>query len=194
MYVINDLLLTDEMNNKTRKEFLNKNKVQLERIEWLVTSLLKMSRLDSGSVILNHHKVVAKDVQRVKESKSEKTIALRKLMRLAGLNENMCQHHLDEMDDDYDDMRDNVYKTPLDENDEDYEDDDESGEEQGYYDHGDFMDDVSETLESMLLEKFPNVEIYSEDKFVLNIESNYEEIADCARDILMKTLAYMKTL
>ncbi len=62
MYVINDLLLTDEMNNKTRKEFLNKNKVQLERIEWLVTSLLKMSRLDSGSVILNHHKVVAKDL------------------------------------------------------------------------------------------------------------------------------------
>lgn len=151
------------------------------RLAGVKQEVLKITRL------FFDHKVVAKDVQRVKESKSEKTIALRKLMRLAGLNENMCQHHLDEMDDDYDDMRDNVYKAPLDEN-------DEESDDQGYYRHESFMDDISETLENMLIEKFPDVEIYSEDKFVLNIESNYEEIADCAKDILMKTLAYMKTL
>ncbi len=138
------------------------------RLAGVKQEVLKITRL------FFDHKVVAKDVQRVKESNSDKLVALRKLSRLAGLNESICQRFINEMDDD--------------------NEDDESGEEQGYYDHGDFMDDVSETLENMLLEKFPDVEIHSEDKFVLNIESNYEVVADCARDILMKTLAYMKTL
>lgn len=57
MYVINDLLLDDNLNKQKRKEFLNKNKTQLERIEWLVTSLLKISRLDSGTVKLKKEKV-----------------------------------------------------------------------------------------------------------------------------------------
>lgn len=152
------------------------------RLAGVKQEVLKITRL------FFDHRVVAKDVLRVKESKSEKIIALRKLMRLAGLNENTCQRHLDEMDDDmgndYDDMRDNVYKAPISEDDDD----------QGYYRHDDFMDEISETLENMLLKKFPDVEIYSEDKFVLNIESNYEVVADYAEEILRKTLAYMKTL
>src|SRR5574344_446576 len=49
MYVINELLYDQKLDNKSKKEFLTKNKNQLERIEWLVTSLLKISRLDSGS-------------------------------------------------------------------------------------------------------------------------------------------------
>ena len=50
MYVINDVLLTSkEMKEEKKKEFLIKNRKELERIEWLVTTLLKMSRLDSGS-------------------------------------------------------------------------------------------------------------------------------------------------
>jgi signal transduction histidine kinase len=57
MYVINDLLMNDEMKPKVRKDFLNKNRIQLERMEWLVTSLLKISRLDSGSIILNKKEV-----------------------------------------------------------------------------------------------------------------------------------------
>lgn len=56
MYVINDLLETID-DDKKKKEFLSKNKNQLERIEWLVTSLLKLSRLESGSVILTKEKV-----------------------------------------------------------------------------------------------------------------------------------------
>ena len=51
MYVINDLLET-KLSSSKKKEFLNRNRTQLERIEWLVTSLLKLSRLDSGSVEL----------------------------------------------------------------------------------------------------------------------------------------------
>lgn len=57
MYVINDILATDTIDIKARKEFLQKNRNQLERIEWLVTSLLKMSRLDSGTVILKKEQV-----------------------------------------------------------------------------------------------------------------------------------------
>ena len=50
MYVINDVLLSDKKIDYSKKqEFLIKNRKELERIEWLVTSLLKMSRLDSGS-------------------------------------------------------------------------------------------------------------------------------------------------
>ncbi len=54
MYVMNDILLTDsQLEEEKKKEFLMKNRAQLERIEWLVSSLLKMSRLDSGSEVLH---------------------------------------------------------------------------------------------------------------------------------------------
>lgn len=56
MYVINDLLETN-LSSEKKKEFLSKNRTQLERIEWLVTSLLKLSRLESGSVELNKEEV-----------------------------------------------------------------------------------------------------------------------------------------
>lgn len=53
MYVINDVLLTSKkIEEEKKKEFLIKNRKELERIEWLVTTLLKMSRLDSGSETL----------------------------------------------------------------------------------------------------------------------------------------------
>lgn len=56
MYVINDLLKKDDIDSKTKIQFLEKNRIQLERIEWLVTTLLKMSRLDSGTVQLKLEK------------------------------------------------------------------------------------------------------------------------------------------
>lgn len=62
MYVINDLLRKGDIDNKTKEEFLEKNKTQLERIEWLVTSLLKISRLDSGSIQL---KLEPADIKKV---------------------------------------------------------------------------------------------------------------------------------
>lgn len=63
MYVINDLFLEDkDMDPTIRRDFLIKNKNQLERIEWLVTSLLKMSRLDSGTETMKKKKVKASDL------------------------------------------------------------------------------------------------------------------------------------
>lgn len=56
MYVINDILLK-EQNEQKRREFLNKNQKELERIEWLITSLLKMSLLDSESVVLKKEEI-----------------------------------------------------------------------------------------------------------------------------------------
>ena len=37
---------------RKKKEMLVKNKLQLDKLEWLITSLLKLSRLDSGMVTL----------------------------------------------------------------------------------------------------------------------------------------------
>ena len=65
MYVINDLFLEDkEMSSEVRHEFLIKNKNQLERIEWLVTFLLKMSRLDSGTETMKRRKIKGSDLIR----------------------------------------------------------------------------------------------------------------------------------
>lgn len=57
MYVINDILSDNELDKNSQKEFLNKNRNQLERIEWLVTTLLKISRLESGTVSLKKEKI-----------------------------------------------------------------------------------------------------------------------------------------
>ena len=80
MYMINDIL-GNEKNEKIRKEFLIKNKNQIERIEWLVISLLKMSRLDSGTVKIKKEKIKVKDlinkaIEPIKVSLDLKSIVL----------------------------------------------------------------------------------------------------------------------
>ena len=62
MYVMNDLLSDGKVRGKQKKEILNKNRVQLERIEWLITTLLKMSRIDAGTVTFKEEKVVTKEL------------------------------------------------------------------------------------------------------------------------------------
>ena len=60
MYVINEVLYDNEIKEDKRKELLLKNKNQLERIEWLITSLLKMSRLDSGMTTFKMEEIIFK--------------------------------------------------------------------------------------------------------------------------------------
>lgn len=62
MYVINNLLEDSKLDPKIRSEFIRKNELQLERIEWLVSSLLKLSRLESGTIKLKQVKVKVIDL------------------------------------------------------------------------------------------------------------------------------------
>ncbi|MEG2250202.1 MAG: HAMP domain-containing sensor histidine kinase [Bacilli bacterium] len=64
LFVINDILY-DNVSNSVKHEFLNQNKEQLKRIEWLIKSLLIMSRLDSGTTILAIKKTNIKEVLKV---------------------------------------------------------------------------------------------------------------------------------
>lgn len=61
MFVMTDLLCGDLPEPK-RVEFTGKLRKQLERIEWLVTSLLKLSRLDAGTVELRKTAVFTKQL------------------------------------------------------------------------------------------------------------------------------------
>lgn len=60
MYMINEFLMNDSLSPIQRQELLLKNRKQLERIEWLVTSLLKISRLDNGVIELKKKEVSTK--------------------------------------------------------------------------------------------------------------------------------------
>lgn len=46
----NEILMRENITAEVRQKFLNKSKIQLERIEWLVKSLLKLSKLDAGAI------------------------------------------------------------------------------------------------------------------------------------------------
>lgn len=55
-------VLSGKVDDKTKKEFIQMEQKNLDRIEWLVTSLLKMSRLDSGTVLLINKKEVLSEI------------------------------------------------------------------------------------------------------------------------------------
>ena len=61
MMVMNDLL-TDEENPEKRAEFLKTQSAQLERMNWLIQTLLKLSKLDAGTIELKKEAVKAKDL------------------------------------------------------------------------------------------------------------------------------------
>lgn len=50
MIIMTELLSKHNLEEDKRLEFTNNIKKQLERIQWLVTSLLKLSKIDSGAV------------------------------------------------------------------------------------------------------------------------------------------------
>jgi signal transduction histidine kinase len=52
MFVMTDLLGQDNLPIDKRIEFTSNIRSQLERIEWLVTSLLKLSKLDAGTIVM----------------------------------------------------------------------------------------------------------------------------------------------
>ena len=61
MMVMNDLLKREEDRDK-REEFLKTQSDQLDRMNWLIQTLLKLSKLDAGSVVLTKEDVPADDL------------------------------------------------------------------------------------------------------------------------------------
>lgn len=50
LIIYNDILLNRKVNEQKRIEFLESSKNQLNRIQWLVKSLLQLARLDAGAI------------------------------------------------------------------------------------------------------------------------------------------------
>jgi signal transduction histidine kinase len=59
MFVMTDLLLTPDLPEDKRLAFTDRIRVQLERLSWLVSSLLKLSRLDAKAVVFRRISVPA---------------------------------------------------------------------------------------------------------------------------------------
>ena len=57
MMVMADLLMQDDLSTEKREEFLRNIQSGLERMQWLVLSLLKLSKLDADAVVLKKEKV-----------------------------------------------------------------------------------------------------------------------------------------
>lgn len=57
MMVMADLLSGKNLTEEKRQEFTRNIRIQFERIEWLVSSLLKLSKIDAGSVPFKKEKV-----------------------------------------------------------------------------------------------------------------------------------------
>lgn len=62
MMMMVDLLKDENIPTEKRREFTNLIHAQLERIEWLVASLLKMSKLDAGVVTMKKEVISAKQI------------------------------------------------------------------------------------------------------------------------------------
>ncbi len=57
MLMMTDLLGEEDLPADKREEFTRHIRIQLERIQWLVSSLLKMSRLDAGVVAMHKEQI-----------------------------------------------------------------------------------------------------------------------------------------
>ncbi len=62
LMVTNDILKSTDLTVPERQTFLNKETKELEKMEWLITTLLKYSKLDSGTVKLKLEKIKAQKI------------------------------------------------------------------------------------------------------------------------------------
>ena len=62
MMVMADLLGDTKLDEAKREEFTNNIQMQLERIEWLVSSLLKLSKIDAGTVPFKRDNVLVSEL------------------------------------------------------------------------------------------------------------------------------------
>jgi signal transduction histidine kinase len=62
MSVMADLLSDSKLNEAKRAEFTRNIRVQLERMEWLVSSLLKLSKIDAGTIRFKTEQVLVRQI------------------------------------------------------------------------------------------------------------------------------------
>lgn len=62
MLIMSDLLENDDLSKENQKKYLDVIRSQLKRIEWLVSSLLKMAKLDAKTVEFKKELVYADDL------------------------------------------------------------------------------------------------------------------------------------
>lgn len=62
MMVMADLLRDKNLDDQKRSEFTRNLQVQLERMEWLVSSLLKLSKIDAGTIMFKKEKVMVREL------------------------------------------------------------------------------------------------------------------------------------
>lgn len=64
MIVMIDLLKDPSLDENKRREFIFHISAQLERMEWLVSSLLKLSKIDAGTVLFKKEKVIVAELMK----------------------------------------------------------------------------------------------------------------------------------
>ncbi|WP_310225261.1 HAMP domain-containing sensor histidine kinase [Paenibacillus qinlingensis] len=64
MTVMTDLLLNPSLSEDKRIEFISNTSVQLERMDWLVSSLLKLSKIDAGVVTFRKEHIKVEELIR----------------------------------------------------------------------------------------------------------------------------------
>jgi signal transduction histidine kinase len=62
MTVMVDLLSDAKLPDEKRMEFTHNISMQLERIDWLVSSLLKLSKIDAGTVVFKQDKIMVREL------------------------------------------------------------------------------------------------------------------------------------
>ncbi len=62
MFVMTDLIKDENLPRNKRLEFTQNINSQLERLQWLVTSLLKLSKIDAGTIEFKKEQVKVKDL------------------------------------------------------------------------------------------------------------------------------------
>ncbi|MRX74268.1 sensor histidine kinase [Bacillus lacus] len=62
MMMMSDLLQNMDLEREKRSEFTRNITVQLERMDWLVSSLLKLSKMDAGTLIFKKEPVLVADL------------------------------------------------------------------------------------------------------------------------------------
>ena len=58
LMITNDIMIHNDLTEEERHSFLEKEAKELERMQWLITTLLKLSKLDSGTVVFKKEKVL----------------------------------------------------------------------------------------------------------------------------------------